>query len=192
VSFESVPAGRRAGGRPGPAKPLTGEGDVLKRKKKSESEKTEKKRQFIGFRIGEELYGIGIEFIQEIDRMHSITKLPKSLPFIEGVINLRGAIIPVIDVAKRFGMPAVEIGRRTRIIITRISGQAVGLIVEQVTEVVQLEEKAVEPAPAMAFAVDQKYVEGVGRIEEGLLIILNLELLFSIEEMNQLQTHPMS
>jgi len=166
---------------------------VLKRKnKKIEGEKVEKTRQFVGFRIGEELYGVGIEAIQEIDRMHSITKLPKSLPFIEGVINLRGAIIPVVDMAKRFAMPPVEVGRKTRIIITRISGQTVGLIVEQVTEVVQLGEKAVEPAPAMAFALDQKYVEGVGRIEEGLLIILNLELLFSVEEMTQLQTHQLS
>lgn len=165
---------------------------MLKRKKKAEGEKEEKRREFVGFRIGEELYGIGIEFIQEIDRMHSITKLPKSLPFIEGVINLRGAIIPIVDMAKRFGMPPVEIERKTRIIIARISGHAVGLIVEQVTEVVQLEEKAVEPAPAMAFAVDQKYVEGVGRTEEGLLIILNLEMLFSVEEMTQLQSHPMS
>lgn len=165
---------------------------MLKRKKKVEGEKAEETRQFVGFRSGEELYGIGIESIQEIDRMHSITKLPKSLPFIEGVINLRGGIIPVVDMAKRFGMPPVEIGRRTRIIIARISGQTVGLIVEQVTEVVELKEDSVEPAPAMAFAVDQKYVEGVGRIGEALLIILNLELLFSVEEMTQLQTHQKS
>jgi purine-binding chemotaxis protein CheW len=168
-------------------RPLREESDVLKRKKKVE-EAAEATRQFVGFRIGEELYGVDIGSIQEIDRMHSITKLPKSLPFIEGVINLRGGIIPVVDMAKRFGMPPVEVGRRTRIIIARISGQTVGLIVEQVTEVVELREDAVEPAPAMAFAVDQKYVEGVGRIGETLLIILNLELLFSVEEMNQLQT----
>jgi purine-binding chemotaxis protein CheW len=166
---------------------------VLKRKKrKSDEEEAEKVRQFVGFQIGQELYGIGIEAIREIDRMHSITKLPKSLPFVEGVINLRGTIIPVIDMANRFGMDPVEIGRRTRIIVAGISGQTVGLIVEQVTEVVQLEENAIDPAPAMAFAVDQKYVEGVGRIQEGLLIILNLDLLFSVEEMTQLQTHKLS
>jgi purine-binding chemotaxis protein CheW len=174
-------------------RPPREEDDVLKRKKrKSEEGKVERVRQFVGFRIGEELYGIGIEAIQEIDRVHSITKLPRSLPFIEGVINLRGTIIPVIDMANRFGMPPVEIGRRTRTIIATISGQTVGLIVEEVTEVVQLEEKAIDPAPAMAFAVDRKYVKGVGRIQEGLLVILDLDLLFSVEEMTQLQTHKLS
>ena len=165
---------------------------MLKRKKKVEGEKAEETRQFVGFRSGEELYGIGIESIQEIDRMHSITRLPKALPFIEGVINLRGRIIPVIDMAKRFGLPPVKVGRRTRIIIIGIAGQSVGLIVEQVTEVIQLEEGSVEPAPSMAFAVDQRYVEGVGQISGGLIILLNLDLLFSAEEMTQLQQHPLS
>ena len=166
---------------------------MLKRKKnKVDDDKAAKVRQFVGFQIGEELYGVDINCIQEIDRMHSITKLPKSLPFVEGVINLRNHIIPVIDIAKRFGFDAIERGRRTRVIIARISDKTVGLIVEQVTEVVQLEESAIEPAPQMAFAVDQKYVEGVGHISEGLIILLNFDLLLSVEEMSQLQHHRLS
>ena len=87
---------------------------MLKRKgRKSAESEREKTRQFVNFQIGEELYGIDIHSVQEIDRMHSITKLPKTLPFIEGVINLRGHIIPVIDMAKRFGMPPVQVGRQT-------------------------------------------------------------------------------
>jgi purine-binding chemotaxis protein CheW len=166
---------------------------MLKRKRKgTEENKAAKALQFVGFQVGEELYGIGIHSVQEIDRMHSITRLPKALPFIEGVINLRGRIIPVIDMAKRFGLPPVKVGRRTRIIIIGIAGQSIGLIVEQVTEVVQLEEGSVEPAPPMAFAVDQRYVEGVGQISGGLIILLNLGLLFSAEEMTQLQQQPLS
>ena len=165
---------------------------MLKRKRKGTGEnKAAKALQFVGFQVGEELYGIGIHSVQEIDRMHSITRLPKALPFIEGVINLRGRIIPVIDMAKRFGLPPVKVGRRTRIIIIGIAGQSVGLIVEQVTEVIQLEEGFVEPAPPMAFAVDQRYVEGVGQISGGLIILLNLDLLFSAEEMTQLQQRPL-
>jgi len=165
---------------------------MLKRKRKGTGEnKAAKALQFVGFQVGEELYGIGIHSVQEIDRMHSITRLPKALPFIEGVINLRGRIIPVIDMAKRFGLPPVKVGRRTRIIIIGIAGQSVGLIVEQVTEVIQLEEGSVEPAPPMAFAVDQRYVEGVGQISGGLIILLNLDLLFSAEEMTQLQQQPL-
>ena len=72
---------------------------LRRKKKKTEEESTRKVRQFVGFRIGEELYGIDIYSVQEIDRMHSITKLPESLPFVEGVINLRNRIIPVIDMA---------------------------------------------------------------------------------------------
>lgn len=166
---------------------------MLKRKRKGrEKDQAAKTLQFVGFQVGEELYGIGIHSVQEIDRMHSITRLPKALPFIEGVINLRGRIIPVIDMAKRFGLPPVKVGRRTRIIIIGIAGQSIGLIVEQVTEVIQLEEGSVEPAPPMAFAVDQRYVEGVGQISGGLIILLNLDLLFSADEMTQLQQHPLS
>ncbi len=163
-----------------------------KKGRKKNEEIARKVRQFVGFQIGEELYGIDIRSIQEVDRMHSITRLPKALPFIEGVINLRRRIIPVIDMAKRFGLPAIEEGRQTRIIIAHLSGQTVGLIVENVSEVITLDEESIEPAPAMAFAVDQKYVEGVGRVDEGLIILLDLNLLLSVEEMSQLQQHPLS
>jgi purine-binding chemotaxis protein CheW len=163
-----------------------------KKKSRMDDESARKVRQFVGFRIGEELYGIDIHTIQEIDRMHPVTRLPKSLPFIEGVINLRRSIIPVIDMSKRFGLPPIEEGRQTRIIIARLSGQTVGLIVENVSEVIPLDEESIEPAPAMAFAVDHKYVEGVGRVSEGLIILLNMDLLLSIEEMSQLQQHPLS
>ena len=163
-----------------------------KKRIKKDEESARKRRQFVGFQIGGELYGIDIHSIQEIDRMHAVTKLPKSLPFIEGVINLRRRIIPVIDMARRFGLPAIEEGRRTRIIIVRLSGQAVGLIVENVSDVIPLDDESIEPAPAMAFAVDHKYVEGVGRVDEGLIILLNMDLLLSVEEMSLLQQHPLS
>lgn len=164
---------------------------LRKKPKKAEETEREKIRQLVGFRIGEEFYGIEIHGIQEIDRMHSVTKLPKSLPFVEGVINLRGTVIPVVDMGRRLGLPRVEAGRLTRIIIARISGQAVGLVVEQVTEVLEIKEESIDPAPSMAFSVDTRYVEGVGRTEGGLVIILNLELLFSPEEMSALQAQPL-
>lgn len=170
-----------------------GMADVLSRKRrKKEEARTETVNQYVGFMIGTELYGIDIHAIQEIDRMQSVTKLPKSLPFVEGVINLRGSIIPIVDMSRRFGAEPVNVDRRTRIIIVRIGAQAVGLIVESVTEVIDVAEKNIDPAPAMAFAVDSRYVSAVGRIEGGLLIILDLELLFSTEEMSQLQQQTLS
>ncbi len=166
---------------------------MLKRKRKeTKATEAEKAREFVGFQIGEELYGIDIHAIREIDRMQPVTRLPRSLPFIEGVINLRGTVIPVIDMAKRFGVPPVEAGRRTRIIIVRISGRSVGLAVGGVTGVLQLKESSIDPAPPLAFPVDRRHVEAVGRIEEGLIILLDLDLLLSVEEMAQLQRHPLS
>jgi len=165
---------------------------LKKRGRKAEEVKTERVNQIVGFMIGTELYGIDIHAIQEIDRMQSVTKLPKSLPFIEGIINLRGTIIPIVDMSKRFGAPSMKIDRRTRIIIARIAGQSVGLIVESVSEVIDVKEKNIDPAPAMAFAVDSRYVTGVGRIDGGLIIILDLEALFSTEEMSQLQQQAIS
>jgi purine-binding chemotaxis protein CheW len=165
---------------------------LSKKRQKKEEVKTETVNQYVGFMIGTELYGIDIHAIQEIDRMQSVTKLPRSLPFVEGVINLRGTIIPIVDMSKRFGAEPVTIDRRTRIVIVRIGDQTVGLIVESVTEVIDVREKNIDPAPAMAFAVDSRYVSAVGRIENGLLIILDLEVLFSTEEMSQLQQQALS
>lgn len=166
---------------------------MLKRKRKERAlAETERGRDFVGFQIGEELYGIDIHVVQKIDRVQPVTKLPKSLPFIEGVINLRGKVIPVIDMARRFGMRPAEAGSRTRIIIVRISGRGVGLVVEEVKGVLQLKESSIDPAPPLAFPVDQRYVEAVGRIEGGLIILLNLDRLLSVKEMAQLQHHPLS
>lgn len=165
---------------------------LSKKHKKKDEVKAEKFNQYVGFMIGAELYGIDIHAIQEIDRMQSVTKLPKSLPFIEGVVNLRGTIIPIVDMSKRFGAEPVNVDRRTRIVIVRIGDQTVGLIVESVTEVIDIREKNIDPAPPMAFAVDSRYVSAVGRIEGGLLIILDLEVLFSTEEMSQLQQQALS
>lgn len=166
---------------------------MLKRKRRAAKvAEAEKAREFVRFQVGEELYGIDIHAVQKVERMQPVTRLPRSLPFIEGVINLRGEVIPVIDLAKRFGMTPVEAGSRTRIIIVRISGRGVGLVIDGVTGVLQLKESSIDPAPPQAFPVDQRYVEAVGRAEEGLIILLNLDLLLSVEEMAQLQHHPLS
>lgn len=166
---------------------------MLKRKTKGkEAEKAEEIIQVVGFRVGKELYGLNITTIREIDKMQPITKLPKALPFVEGVINLRNSIIPVIDLAKRFGLPPISPGRQTRIIIARLAGQSVGLVVDQVTEVHNLEASSIEPPPPLAFDIDHRYVQGVGRIKEELIIILNLDRLLSTEEVSELQQHPLA
>lgn len=162
---------------------------MLKRKKdrKETEQQSQELLQIVAFRVAGELYGLDITSVREIDRMHPITKVPRALPFVEGVIHLRDMIIPVIDLAKRFGLPAIAPERQTRIIITRVQGQSVGLIVNQVTEVISIPAKSVGPAPPLTFDLQHRYVSGMARVADGLISILNLDRLLSHEEAAALQ-----
>lgn len=143
--------------------------------------------QVVAFEVGAEHYGLEIRCIQEIDRVQPVTRVPQSLPFVEGVIHLRGAIIPVIDLAKRFGQPATVPDRRTRVIIASLRGQSVGFIVAAVTEVLPIATKAIGPAPPLTFERSGRFVSGMVRVGERLISILSLDRLLSSEEVEQLQ-----
>ncbi|MCG0274565.1 MAG: chemotaxis protein CheW [Thermosediminibacteraceae bacterium] len=132
-------------------------------------------RQFVVFKLGQEEYGVNIMQVNTIERMMPITRVPKAPYFVEGVINLRGEIIPVIDLKKRFGLPPGEINGDTRIIIVNVDDLTVGMIVDSATEVVQLPQDAIEPAPSVVGSISSDFLEGVGKIGDRLLIILNLE-----------------
>lgn len=148
--------------------------------------------QIVTFRVGQELYGLDIASVREIDRMHPVTKVPRALPFVEGVIHLREMIIPVIDLSKRFGQPAIAPDRQTRIIIAHLARQSVGLVVSQVIEVVSVPAGSVGPAPPLTFDRTQRFVKGMTRVNETLVSILDLDRLLSIEEVAQLQEHQQS
>src|SRR5690349_13766861 len=102
------------------------------------------------FRLGEDLYAADIMRIKEIIRPLKLTYLPKGPPFIEGVINLRGSVMPVIDMRKRFDMPAQESDASTRLLIVRVAGQSMGLVVDDVTEVISIAIKDIKPPPSVA------------------------------------------
>ncbi|NOZ24762.1 MAG: chemotaxis protein CheW [Nitrospirae bacterium] len=135
--------------------------------------------QLASFRLGEEEYAIDISTVQEINRMTEITKVPNSPPYIEGVLNLRGRIIPAVNLRKKFGLPEREFDRHTRIMVVDIEGTMVGLIVDAVSEVLRLAPETIEPAPEMATGVNSKYIKGVGKIDDRLIILLDLERLFA-------------
>lgn len=143
--------------------------------------------QLVSFVVGAEEYAIPILAVQEINRMMSITRVPQSPPFVEGVINLRGKVIPVVDLRKRFGMTVSEATGDERIIVVEIQGQTearvIGFTVDKVNRVLRIGSEIVEPAPAMACGADSEYVQGVGKLDEGLLILLSLERLFSAQEL---------
>jgi purine-binding chemotaxis protein CheW len=143
--------------------------------------------QVVAFHVGAELYGLDIASVQEIDRVQPITKVPQALSFVEGVIHVRGAIIPVIDLARRFGLDAIVHDRQTRIIIASLRGQSVGFIVSAVTEVVAIPVKTIGPAPPLTFDRARRFITGMARFGEALISILSIDQLLSTEEIGQLQ-----
>ena len=143
--------------------------------------------QLVSFVVGAEEYAIPILAVQEINRMMAITSVPQSPSFVEGVINLRGKVIPVVDLRKRFGMPINENTGDERIIVVEVQNgneaRVIGFTVDKVNRVLRIGSDIVEPAPAMACGADSEYVLGVGKLDEGLLILLSLDKLFSQREL---------
>jgi purine-binding chemotaxis protein CheW len=137
--------------------------------------------QLVIFHLGNEEYGLPITKVQEINRLAPITKLPQTPSFMEGVINLRGRIIPVIDLRKRFNLAVTGHSDDTRIIIVEVKGQTVGIIVDAVSEVVRMPGANVEPPPP-AFILDAQYIYGVGKLDERLLILLDMDRILTSQE----------
>lgn len=146
-----------------------------------EHKEAEQELQLVTFRLANEEYGLPITKVQEINRVVPVTKLPQTPPFMEGIINLRGRIIPVIDLRKRFTMLAASHDDETRIIIVEISGQTVGVTVDAVKEVVRLHTENIEPPPTTV-AVDSQYIYGVGKISDRLIILLDIDKVFTEQE----------
>lgn len=169
MSSSTAPAGTTATDRR--ATTSTGDGELL---------------QLVSFVVGTEEFAIPILAVQEINRMMPITRVPQSPPFIEGVINLRGKIIPVMDLRKRFGLKAGEHSNDARIIVVEVGARVIGFTVDRVNEVLRIDAGIVEPAPSMVTGADSDYVDGVGKLEDRLLILLNLDRLFSAVDLRQL------
>jgi purine-binding chemotaxis protein CheW len=138
--------------------------------------------QLVTFRIDEEEFGVDILRVQEIIRMMGITKVPKAPDFVEGVINLRGNVIPILDLRKRFRLEPREHDGQTRIIVIEIDNLVVGFIVDSVSEVLRIPENTVEPPPSVVSGLDSEYISGVGKLDDRLLILLDLNKLLSREE----------
>lgn len=138
--------------------------------------------QLVSFKLGDEEFGIDILKVQEINKMMQITKVPNAPIFIEGVVNLRGRIIPVICLRKRLNMKKEEIDNKTRIIVIELTGTTVGFIVDEVSEVLRIPKNVTEAPPAMVSGVESEYITAVGKLDDRLLILLDLEKIFTFEE----------
>ncbi len=130
--------------------------------------------QLVSFKIGEEEFGVDILKVQEINRMLEVTRVPNAPAHVEGVINLRGKVIPVVDLRKRLGMPAREHDKNTRIIVMELDGHVVGFVVDAVQEVLRIPRSVTEPPPSVASADNSDYITAVGKLEDRLLTLLDL------------------
>jgi purine-binding chemotaxis protein CheW len=140
--------------------------------------------QLVTFGLGEEEFAVDILKVQEINRMMALTRVPSSPPEVEGVINLRGKIIPVVDLRRRFGLPSAERSAQSRIVVVEVHGRVIGFVVDRVSEVLRISRSIVEPAPSMVCSVDSDFIEGVGKLEDRLLILLDLARLFNSVQLN--------
>ncbi len=142
--------------------------------------------QLVTFRIGEVEFGVDILAVQEIIRMMQITMVPRAPEFIEGVINLRGKVIPVINMRTRFNKPALDQDSNTRIVVMELENKIVGFLVDGVSEVLRIPESTVEDPPPVVAGIGSEYIRGIGKLDNRLLILLNLDnLLGSIDFMPQ-------
>jgi purine-binding chemotaxis protein CheW len=143
-------------------------------------------RQLVVFDLADEAYGVNIETVREIIRLQPVTIVPDTPEFVEGVINLRGAVNPVVDLRKRFNLPVSEETEETRIVVVDISGENIGVIVDGVTEVLRINEDAIEPTSAVITTEDSFYIEGIAKLGDRLLILLDLEKVLTADERDAL------
>lgn len=153
----------------------------------SDSREMRQEIQLACFRVGEELYALDILRIREIIRPQKLTPVPKAPAFIEGVINLRGAVIPVADMRKRFDQPVGSDGRKQRIVICALAGKIIGLLVDEVTEVRRYGRKEIVPAPQFIKGPQADYFLGVARSDDELIMLIDLEKVLSTDEIISLQ-----
>jgi purine-binding chemotaxis protein CheW len=160
---------------------------------KAEQEANSSSEQFLTFVLGREEYGVTILQVQGIQGWDRVTPIPGTPDFILGVINLRGAIVPVVDLRRRFGMPAGDFGPTTVVIVVRVTTEGhertLGLVVDAVSDVRSVSENDRMPAPDFGAAVKTDFVRGLATVDERMVILLDIDRLVSEGVLGQLPTH---
>ncbi len=139
-------------------------------------------KQLVIFELAGEHFGIEIAVVESIVKLQEITKVPQAADYMEGITNLRGTVLPVIDLEKRFGIPVHERTRETRIVVVNLGSLKIGMIVSAVSEVLTIDDALIEPAPALVTTVNSRFITGIARVENRLIILLDLNLVLSEEE----------
>ena len=144
-------------------------------------------QQLVIFDLGGENYGLDISTVEGIIKMQSITKMPQAPSYVEGVTNLRGMVVPVIDLRKRFGLPFKEETKDARIVVVYLGKSKVGMIVDGVSEVLRIPEEAIEATPPMVTTVDTSFIKGIAKLDSSLVTLLNLEKILSGGELSTIE-----
>jgi len=143
--------------------------------------------QYVTFLIGSEVYGVEVLRVQEIIGMTRVTQVPNSMHFMKGVINLRGTVVPVVDMRLRFTMEEKDYDNFTVILIVEVKGTMIGMIVDSVSDVVNIPVKDIQDTPHFSASIRTDYIKGIGRIEEDLVIVLDVDKILSHEEIEKIE-----
>jgi purine-binding chemotaxis protein CheW len=138
--------------------------------------------QFLTFHLGEELYGVDILRVQEIKGYTAVTRIPNTPPYIKGVLNLRGTIVPIIELRTKFGMPTIDYTAFTVIIVVVVRDKVMGLVVDSVSDVLNIDKKDIQPSPQFGSKVDVHFINGIGKAGEKLVALLDMDRLLSENE----------
>lgn len=142
-------------------------------------------KQLVIFSLSNESFGIDISAVEGIVKIQEITKIPEMPEFMEGVTNLRGEVLPVINLERRFGIPPHTMNNESRIVVVNVGKMKVGMIVESVSEVLTIDDSQVEPAPALVTTLNSRFITGIARVEKRLVILLDLGLVLSAEDIER-------
>ncbi len=144
-------------------------------------------QQLVVFDLGSESYGVDIGKVREIIRMQEITAIPQTADFVEGMINLRGLVIPVVDLSRRFGLPHRERTEESRTVVVDISGHSIGMVVDAVAEVLRISVVAIEPPSAAITTDGSSYLLGIAKVGDRLIILLDLEQVLNTTDWDAIQ-----
>ena len=144
-------------------------------------DKKKLEKELVLFELGKEIYGVDISVVYEIIRMQPITRVPKAPFFVEGVINLRGKVIPIVDMRKRFGLPRAEQNKDNRIMVLESGGQNIGVIIDAVTEVLRIPSDSIEPPSDIIVSAASDYLLGIAKHDKTMIILLDMERVLSKE-----------
>jgi len=150
--------------------------------------------QYLSFSLGEEQYGVSVLRVKEVDYVRKITRVPRMPVFMKGVINLRGSVLPVIDLRLKLGMETKEATSDSRTIIIEVENAdgntlSTGVLVDSVQEVIEIPQESIDNAPKMGVSINIEFIEGIARLKDNFIIILNTNKVFSVEEIDELSSH---